>query len=170
MGGNRSTARHIRGDVNMFTKQILMTVAIVTAMSMAIVSQSSFAQTATTASVGNKAANSTGRPASQSKGQSAGKAYEAKERRNPACERILSECKKVGFIEGQWKKDNGLWKDCFDPIVKGKGSTTRNGKPISVPINPSDVSACRGAEGHHEHGNKSTATGAASVVEPPVKK
>jgi hypothetical protein len=38
---------------------------------------------------------------------------------NPACQRIISECKKLGFIQGQWKKDNGLWKDCFDPVVKG---------------------------------------------------
>src|SRR5271167_1286044 len=60
---------------------------------------------------------------------------------NPACQRILSECKKLGFIQGQYKKDNGLWKDCFDPVVKGGGSPTRDGKPISVPVSPSDVQA-----------------------------
>jgi hypothetical protein len=68
---------------------------------------------------------------------------------NPACERIISECKKLGFIQGQWKKDNGLWKDCFDPVVKGGGSPTRDGKPINVPVSQSDVQACRAAEGHH---------------------
>lgn len=69
---------------------------------------------------------------------------------NPACERIINECKKLGFIQGQWKKDNGLWKDCFDPVVKGGGSATRDGKPISVPVSSSDVQACRAAEGHHK--------------------
>jgi hypothetical protein len=66
---------------------------------------------------------------------------------NQACQRIMNECRKLGFIQGQWKKDNGLWKDCFDPVVKGGGSATRDGKPISVPVSPSDVQACRAAEG-----------------------
>jgi len=69
---------------------------------------------------------------------------------NPACQRIISECKKLGFIQGQWKKDNGLWKDCFDPVVKGNGTPTRDGQPISVPVSPSDVQACRAVEGHHK--------------------
>jgi len=71
---------------------------------------------------------------------------------NPACQRIIGECKKLGFIQGQWKKDNGLWKDCFDPVVKGGGSATRDGKPISVPVSPADVQACKAAEGHHKTG------------------
>ncbi len=69
---------------------------------------------------------------------------------NPACQRIIAECKKLGFIQGQWKKDNGLWKDCFDPVVKGGGTATRDGKAISVPVNPSDVQACRASEGQHK--------------------
>jgi hypothetical protein len=71
---------------------------------------------------------------------------------NPACQRIISECKKLGFIQGQWKEDNGLWKDCFDPVVKGGGHATREGKPISVPVSSSDVQACRASEGHHKQG------------------
>lgn len=67
---------------------------------------------------------------------------------NPACQRIIGECKKLGFIDGQWKKDNGLWKDCFDPVVKGGGSATRDGKSITVPVSASDVQACRASEGH----------------------
>ena len=69
---------------------------------------------------------------------------------NPACERIISECKKLGFIPGQYKKDNGLWKDCFDPVVHGGGSPSRDGKPISVPVSASDIQSCRAAEGHHK--------------------
>jgi len=67
---------------------------------------------------------------------------------NTACQRILTECKKLGYIQGQWKKDNGLWKDCFDPIVKGGGTPTRDGKPMNVPVSPSDVQACRATQGH----------------------
>jgi hypothetical protein len=70
---------------------------------------------------------------------------------NPACQRIISECKNLGYIEGQWKKDNGLWKDCFDPVVKGGGSPTRDGEPITVPVSSSEVQACRAALSHHKH-------------------
>jgi hypothetical protein len=65
---------------------------------------------------------------------------------NPACQRILAECKKLGYIQGQYKKDNGLWKDCFDPVVKG-GTPTRDGKSVNVPVSPSDVQSCRAAVG-----------------------
>jgi hypothetical protein len=68
---------------------------------------------------------------------------------NPACQRIITECKKLGFIQGQWKKDNGLWRDCFDPVVKGSGTPTRDGKPISVPVSSSDIQSCRATEGQH---------------------
>lgn len=64
---------------------------------------------------------------------------------NPACQRIVSECRRLGFIQGQWRKDNGLWKDCFDPVVRG-GTATRDGRPIQVPVDPSDVQACRAAK------------------------
>jgi hypothetical protein len=63
---------------------------------------------------------------------------------NPSCQRIIQECQKLGFIVGQWKKDNGLWKDCFDPVVKG-GTPSRDGKPIQVPVSSSDIQACRAA-------------------------
>lgn len=63
---------------------------------------------------------------------------------NPGCQRILAECRNLGFVYGQWKKDNGLYKDCFDPVVRG-GTATRDGKPISVPVSASDLQSCRAA-------------------------
>jgi hypothetical protein len=60
------------------------------------------------------------------------------------CEHIITECKKLGFIAGQYKADNGLWKDCFNPVVKG-GSPTRDGAAITVPVSASDVQACKAA-------------------------
>jgi hypothetical protein len=91
----------------------------------------------------------TGTGTSQQTQSSKGAQNHASAENNPACQRILAECKKLGFIYGQWKKDNGLWRDCFDPVVKGGGTPTRDGKPISVPVSPSDVQACRAAEGQH---------------------
>jgi hypothetical protein len=67
---------------------------------------------------------------------------------NAACQRIVSECRRLGFIQGQWRKDNGLWKDCVDPVVRG-GTPTRDGKSINVPVSASDVQACREAAEHH---------------------
>lgn len=64
--------------------------------------------------------------------------------RNPGCQRILAECQRLGFVYGQWKKDNGLYKDCFDPVVRG-GTATRDGRPISVPVSSSDIQSCRAA-------------------------
>jgi hypothetical protein len=65
-------------------------------------------------------------------------------KQTPACESIITECKSLGFVAGQWKTDNGLWRDCFTPVVKGKPAT-RDGKPVTVAVNPDNVQACRSA-------------------------
>jgi len=70
---------------------------------------------------------------------------------NPACQQIVNECKNLGFIVGQWKVDNGLWKDCFDPVVNG-GQATRDGKPIQVPVSQSVIQQCRAARQHKQAG------------------
>jgi len=95
-------------------------------------------------------ANVTAQTAPSVPGQARGGQNHAAAEQNPACQKIINECKNLGFIPGQWKKDNGLWKDCFDPVVKGGGSATRDGKPLSVPVSSSDVQACRAVEGHHK--------------------
>jgi hypothetical protein len=66
-------------------------------------------------------------------------------KQTPQCVHIINECKKLGFIPGQYQKDNGLWKDCFDPVVYGKGHPTRDGSPITVPVSPADQQACHAA-------------------------
>jgi hypothetical protein len=101
----------------------------------------------------NVAAQTTGLPSTGVPGQQAQNhrgGQNGAAQHNPACQRIISECQKLGFIQGQWKKDNGLWRDCFDPIVKGNGGATRDGKQISVPVSESDVQACRASEGHRK--------------------
>jgi hypothetical protein len=95
-------------------------------------------------------ANVTAQTAPSAPGQARGSQNHAAVEQNPACQKIINECKNLGFIQGQWKKDNGLWKDCFDPVVKGGGSATRDGKPISVPVSASEIQSCRAAESHHK--------------------
>jgi hypothetical protein len=65
-------------------------------------------------------------------------------KQTPACQSVITECKNLGFIVGQWKTDNGLWRDCFAPVLKGK-QATRDGQPINVPVNASNVQACKSA-------------------------
>jgi len=76
------------------------------------------------------------------KGQSNGEIATAKN--SVPCQHIITECKKLGFVAGQYQEDNGLWKDCFNPVVKG-GQPTRENQKINVPVNPQDVQACRAA-------------------------
>jgi hypothetical protein len=61
---------------------------------------------------------------------------------NPACQNIINECKKLGFIVGDRKQDNGLWIDCFKPILSGK-AVTQKGKTIAVSVSASDITACK---------------------------
>jgi len=91
---------------------------------------------------------SVGGVAPQSEPSTAGHQHAAAEH-NGACQRILAECRRQGFIKGQWEKDNGLWRDCFDPVMKG-GEPTQNGHPVHVAVSPSDIQECRTAE-HHKH-------------------
>jgi hypothetical protein len=74
---------------------------------------------------------------------------------NPACQRIVAECKKLGFVEGEYKIDNGVWKDCFYPVVN-HGKPTREGKSIEVPVSASDVQTCRAVVDHAKQGAKKT--------------
>ena len=78
---------------------------------------------------------------------------------NPACQQIVEECKKLGFVVGEWKTDNGVWKDCFSPVVHG-GKPTREGKPIEVPVSASDVQTCRAAVEHAKQGAQKSTQGA----------
>jgi hypothetical protein len=81
-------------------------------------------------------------PAGGGKNQSNGEVTVAK--KTIPCQHIITECKTLGFVAGQYKTDNGLWKDCFNPVVKG-GKATRDGSPITVPVSASDVQACKAA-------------------------
>jgi len=108
------------------------------------------------------ATGATGKQAAPSKGAAATKAAQNAAESNPACQRIVEECKKLGFIVGEWKEDNGLWADCFYPVINGKNST-RKGRPINVPVSPSDLQSCRAVVGQHKQGAQSTKPAAQQV-------
>ena len=36
------------------------------------------------------------------------------------CKQIAEACRKAGFIKGDWKKGDGLWRDCVNPIAQGR--------------------------------------------------
>lgn len=38
----------------------------------------------------------------------------------PECKIIEDACKATGFIIGEWEQDNGLWKQCAQPIAQGQ--------------------------------------------------
>jgi len=46
------------------------------------------------------------------------------------CKQIAEACRKAGFIKGDWKKGDGLWRDCVNPIVQGKTSVPGATKPL----------------------------------------
>ena len=58
------------------------------------------------------------------------------------CMKIAQACKNAGFIKGDWKKGDGLWRDCVDPIMQG--STTDPGATKPLPsVDPGLVAACK---------------------------
>jgi hypothetical protein len=58
------------------------------------------------------------------------------------CMQIADACKAAGFIKGDWKKGDGLWRDCVDPIMQGASSAPGVTKPLPH-VDPSLVSACK---------------------------
>ena len=46
------------------------------------------------------------------------------------CKEIAEACRKAGFIKGDWKKGDGLWRDCVNPIVQGKTRVPGATKPL----------------------------------------
>ena len=58
------------------------------------------------------------------------------------CKEIADACRSAGFIKGDWKKGDGLWRDCVDPIMQGKASAPGATKPLPS-VNPGLISACR---------------------------
>ncbi len=59
-----------------------------------------------------------------------------------ACKEIAEACKKAGFMKGDWKKGDGLWRDCVDPIMQGQTSAPGATKPLPS-VDANVIAACR---------------------------
>jgi hypothetical protein len=83
------------------------------------------------------------------------KAHRSSIEKVPACQNILNECKKLGFVAGGFKDGNGLWRNCFHPIIKG-GKASLKGQEVAVAVNANDVASCKAsavkdhAKGHNK--------------------
>lgn len=67
---------------------------------------------------------------------------EEKIKANSSCKNILEQCKKMGFVAGGYKEGNGLWKNCFFPVISGQ-SVTQKGNPVTVSVNSADIASCK---------------------------
>lgn len=69
------------------------------------------------------------------------------------CKQIAEACKNAGFKPGDWKKGDGLWKDCVDPIVQGTPQPSGASKPLPT-VDPNLVSACKAKHPKFGQGKK----------------
>ena len=58
------------------------------------------------------------------------------------CREIVAACENAGFVKGDAKAGNGLWRDCIDPIMRGSSPPARD-KLALPPVSPDLVAACR---------------------------
>ena len=58
------------------------------------------------------------------------------------CKQIAEACKSAGFVKGDWKKGDGLWKDCVDPIMQGVKSVSGATKALPT-VDPNLVTECK---------------------------
>jgi hypothetical protein len=58
------------------------------------------------------------------------------------CKQIAQACQNAGFIKGDWKKGDGLWRDCVDPIMQGQTNVPGASKPLPT-VDASLVAACK---------------------------
>lgn len=58
------------------------------------------------------------------------------------CKEIAEACKQAGFIPGDWKKGDGLWRDCVDPLIQGVSSVPGATKPLPK-VDAGVIAACK---------------------------
>jgi hypothetical protein len=58
------------------------------------------------------------------------------------CKTVEQACKNAGFIQGDWKKGDGLWRDCVDPIMQGQTNVPGATKPLPT-VDAKAVAACK---------------------------
>jgi len=71
----------------------------------------------------------------------------------PSCEQIKTACESAGFVKGQAKEGNGLWRDCVDPIMRGTTQPKKAGKPLPQ-VDATAVSDCKAKDPQFGEGKK----------------
>jgi hypothetical protein len=59
-----------------------------------------------------------------------------------SCKQILETCKNAGFVYGEWKEGEGLYRDCVDPIMQGRTKVPKATKPLPT-VDPKLVTECK---------------------------
>ena len=62
-----------------------------------------------------------------------------------ACKQVADACRKAGFIKGDWKKGDGLWRDCVDPLMQGVTTVPGGTKPLPT-VDAGLIAECKA---HH---------------------
>lgn len=58
------------------------------------------------------------------------------------CKEIAVACQAAGFSKGDWRKGDGLWRDCVNPIIQGATNAPGISKPLPK-VDPGVVAACK---------------------------
>jgi hypothetical protein len=58
------------------------------------------------------------------------------------CKAVEQACKNAGFIRGDWKKGDGLWRDCVDPIMQGTMNVPGATKPLPT-VDAKAIADCK---------------------------
>ena len=58
------------------------------------------------------------------------------------CKQIHDTCKSAGFVEGEWRKGDGLYADCVNPIMQHKTVVPNATKPLPA-VDPKLVADCK---------------------------
>ena len=70
-------------------------------------------------------------------------AKDHKEHKVPAeCQPIVDACNNAGFKLGDWKKGDGTFRDCIDPIMQGKTTVPGATKPLPS-VDANAIATCK---------------------------
>jgi hypothetical protein len=72
------------------------------------------------------------------------------------CKQIEQACKTAGFIKGDWKKGDGLWRDCVDPIMQGQSNVAGATKPLPS-VDAKAIADCKAQHPKFGHGKVGSA-------------
>ena len=58
------------------------------------------------------------------------------------CKAVERACKNAGFIPGDWKKGDGLWRDCVNPIMQRQTNVPGATRPLPT-VDAKAIAECK---------------------------